>query len=156
MQGYPIKTKDLLDDRIRSKISVVEVECSPDLKSARVQVSIFGETVEKREAFIWLVNNAKVGRWVVEKVEDTEAVKMSYCMRGLGGWVVEEEAGRMNYCTQTIHPPTHPASHPSIHSVQQLIRTASFSSTHPPTHPPQKKKPTNNNNRRFALPSPKR
>jgi ribosome-binding factor A len=36
------------------------VDCSPDLRSARVEVSVFGETVEKREAFIWLVNNAKV------------------------------------------------------------------------------------------------
>ena len=62
-RGYPIKTTDLLDDRIRAKISVVDVNCSPDLKSARVEVSIFGETVEKREAFIWLVNNAKVGRY---------------------------------------------------------------------------------------------
>lgn len=25
-----------------------------------MEVSIFGETVEKREAYIWLVNNAKV------------------------------------------------------------------------------------------------
>ncbi|GAB5036967.1 ribosome-binding factor a [Nannochloropsis oceanica] len=64
-KGYPIKTTDLLDDRIRSKISVVDVECSPDLKSARVEVSIFGETVEKREAYIWLVNNAKAIRFAL-------------------------------------------------------------------------------------------
>ena len=30
--------KHLLDDRVRSKISVVVAECSPDLKSARVEV----------------------------------------------------------------------------------------------------------------------
>lgn len=64
-KGYPIKTADVLDDNIRSKISVVEVNCSPDFSSARVEVSIFGETVEKREAFIWLVNNAKAIRYAL-------------------------------------------------------------------------------------------
>lgn len=64
-KGYPIKTADWLDDHIRSKISVVEVNVSPDLANAKVEVSIFGETVEKREAYIWLVNNAKAIRYAL-------------------------------------------------------------------------------------------
>jgi len=61
-KGYEVKSEDALEDGLRSRISVVDVECSPDIRFAKVAVSIYGETVEKREAFVWLVDNAKAIR----------------------------------------------------------------------------------------------
>jgi ribosome-binding factor A len=74
-QGFPIKTSDWLDDHLRAKISVVDVICAPDLRNARVEVSIFGETVEKREVFVWLVNNAKAIRHALsQQLKDYRSV----------------------------------------------------------------------------------
>ena len=38
-----------------------------------------------------------VGGWVVEKIEETQAVGMSYCGLGLGGWVGGWVGGRGTY-----------------------------------------------------------
>lgn len=66
------------------------MDCSPDLRSARVEVSIFGETVEKREAFIWLVNNAKVGlsvsSWWWEMVGLREGAQRNAVSMGVWRW----------------------------------------------------------------------
>lgn len=61
---------DYLDDRLRQRISVLSADVSPDLRQARITVSIGrGKDQEKSErsnvasdrhrAFSWLVNNAK-------------------------------------------------------------------------------------------------
>ncbi|KAG7363918.1 ribosome-binding factor A [Nitzschia inconspicua] len=67
-----IKGKDVsfLEDDVRSRISIVSVDVSPDLRQARVSVSIRNgkdsssdsyndSTVDKRRAYSWLVENTK-------------------------------------------------------------------------------------------------
>mmetsp|Transcript_24412 Transcript_24412/g.55041 ORF Transcript_24412/g.55041 Transcript_24412/m.55041 type:complete len:223 (+) Transcript_24412:86-754(+) len=54
-----VKTYDPLSDTLREKISVVDVQMSSDLRSARVFVSVFGDAVDKRKAYAWLVEHSK-------------------------------------------------------------------------------------------------
>lgn len=57
-QGYSIKTDDTLEDDLRQKISIVDVDMSPDLRQARITISVFGkETIQKRRAYSWLVKS---------------------------------------------------------------------------------------------------
>jgi ribosome-binding factor A len=59
-----------LEDDLRSRISIVSVDVSPDLRQARVSVSIRGDprsssadsVVDKRRAYSWLVDNTKAIR----------------------------------------------------------------------------------------------
>lgn len=53
-----------LDDELRKRISVVNVDISPDLRQARVSVSVRPSSpedadVDRRRAFSWLVKNTK-------------------------------------------------------------------------------------------------
>lgn len=57
--GHGIKTKDKIDDDVRCKIAVVDVDMSPDLRSAKVFISVYGDVLEKREAYAWCVKNTK-------------------------------------------------------------------------------------------------
>jgi ribosome-binding factor A len=41
-------SRDLKDERIKGVVSIVEVECTSDCRSARVFVSVFGEEDEKK------------------------------------------------------------------------------------------------------------
>jgi len=69
-KGYPIKTEDGLEDELRRRINVVNADVSPDLRQARVTVSVIGrrggggaevdagsEEMDKRRAYSWLVRN---------------------------------------------------------------------------------------------------
>lgn len=60
--GYGIKTRDKIDDDMRCKIAVVDVDMSPDLRSAKVFISVYGDVLEKREAYAWCVKNTKAIR----------------------------------------------------------------------------------------------
>jgi ribosome-binding factor A len=74
-----------LDDELRKRISIVTVDVSPDLRQARVSVSIrsssknsrndeeggYSPAVDKRRAYSWLVDNTKALR-------HTLAQKMSH------------------------------------------------------------------------------
>lgn len=60
--GHDIKTRDKLADDVRCKITVVDVVMSPDLRSANVFVSVYGDVLEKREAYSWCVRNTKAIR----------------------------------------------------------------------------------------------
>eukprot|EP00752_Nemacystus_decipiens_P001455 g1431.t1 len=60
--GHGIKTKDKIDDDMRCRIAVVDVDMSPDLRSAKVFISIYGDVLEKREAYAWCVRNTKAIR----------------------------------------------------------------------------------------------
>lgn len=60
--GHGIKTKDKIDDDMRCKIAVVDVDMSPDLRSAKVFISVYGDVLEKREAYAWCVKNTKAIR----------------------------------------------------------------------------------------------
>lgn len=74
-EGYTIKTKDEIEDKLRKKISVVEVDVSPDLAQAKVFISVYGETFEKREAYIWLVKNTKkIRHALVQKMKGMKRV----------------------------------------------------------------------------------
>lgn len=60
--GHGIKTSNKIADDVRCKISVVDVNMSPDLRSANVFVSVYGDVLEKREAYAWCVKNTKAIR----------------------------------------------------------------------------------------------
>lgn len=64
--GFPIKKVDHIDDDLRRRINVVNADVSPDLRHARVTVSITGRgetsTVDKRRAYSWLVRSTKMIR----------------------------------------------------------------------------------------------
>lgn len=61
---------DYLDDELRQRISVVSTDVSPDLRQARISVSIraakkgadSNPVVDKRRAYSWLVRNTKMIR----------------------------------------------------------------------------------------------
>jgi len=57
-----IKTANPLPDSLRERVSIVNVATSPDLRSAKIFVSIFGDAVEKRRAYAWLVDHSKATR----------------------------------------------------------------------------------------------
>lgn len=61
-QGKGIRTKDKIADDILSKITVVDVDISPDLRSANVVISVYGDVLQKREAYAWCVKNTKAIR----------------------------------------------------------------------------------------------
>uniref|UniRef100_A0A7S2DN30 Ribosome-binding factor A n=2 Tax=Octactis speculum TaxID=3111310 RepID=A0A7S2DN30_9STRA len=48
-----------IGDTLRQKISIVDVHMSPDLRTAKVYVSVFGDIVDRRQAYSWLVMNSK-------------------------------------------------------------------------------------------------
>jgi ribosome-binding factor A len=76
---------DYLDDDLRQRISVVNADISPDLKQARISISVRGPNkhkdteeeeaynpaVDKRRAYSWLVRNTK-------PIRHTLAQKMSH------------------------------------------------------------------------------
>ena len=49
-QGFSIKHSDFLDDDLRRRINVVNVNVSPDLRQARITVSIIAPTAAKRRS----------------------------------------------------------------------------------------------------------
>ena len=66
-----IKGRDVeyLDDELRHRISIVNTDVSPDLRQARVSISVSSlkqagadGTVDKRRAYSWLVRNTKALR----------------------------------------------------------------------------------------------
>lgn len=61
-RGEGIRTRDKISDEILAKITVVDVDVSPDLQSANVFVSVYGNVLEKREAYAWCVKNTKAIR----------------------------------------------------------------------------------------------
>lgn len=69
---------DYIDDELRKRISIVSVDVSPDLRQARVTVSVRkspvsddNPVVDKRRAYSWLVENTK-------PLRHTLAQKMSH------------------------------------------------------------------------------
>mmetsp|Transcript_23201 Transcript_23201/g.33715 ORF Transcript_23201/g.33715 Transcript_23201/m.33715 type:complete len:228 (+) Transcript_23201:117-800(+) len=48
-----------IPEALRKKIAVVDVSMSPDVRSANVFVSIYGEPKEKRLAFAWILKHTK-------------------------------------------------------------------------------------------------
>ena len=69
---------DYIDDELRRRISIVSVDIAPDLRQARVTVSVRKSTmsednpvVDKRRAYSWLVENTK-------PLRHTLAQKMSH------------------------------------------------------------------------------
>ena len=63
-RGYSVKYADPLDDDLLKRINIVNTDVSPDLRNARITISVTGtgsqETVDKRRAFSWLVQNSKM------------------------------------------------------------------------------------------------
>eukprot|EP00565_Helicotheca_tamesis_P008677 CAMPEP_0185732154 /NCGR_PEP_ID=MMETSP1171-20130828/15194_1 /TAXON_ID=374046 /ORGANISM="Helicotheca tamensis, Strain CCMP826" /LENGTH=267 /DNA_ID=CAMNT_0028401571 /DNA_START=66 /DNA_END=869 /DNA_ORIENTATION=+ len=76
-KGYPIKYADYIDDALRRRISVVNADVSPDLRQARITISLVDggksenaesgyeendKVVDQRRAYSWLVKNTKMIR----------------------------------------------------------------------------------------------
>ena len=69
-RGYPIKSDSPLDDDLLKRISIVNADVSPDLRNARITVSVTGKgnadvSVDKRRAFAWLVKHTKSIRYAM-------------------------------------------------------------------------------------------
>lgn len=62
-----VKTSSPLPDTLREKISIVDVSMSPDLRSAKIFVSVFGDAAEKRRAFAWLVEHSKPFKYALSQ-----------------------------------------------------------------------------------------
>lgn len=68
-------TSDYLEGNLRQRISIVKADVSPDLRQARISVSIRDDpntdasdaAMDKRRAYSWLVRNAKPLRHVLSK-----------------------------------------------------------------------------------------
>lgn len=55
-----IKSDDYLEGDLRRRISVVNADLSPDLRQARISISVRGDAVvDQRRAYSWLVRNTK-------------------------------------------------------------------------------------------------
>jgi ribosome-binding factor A len=50
--------RDLKDDRISGLVSITEVECTPDCRSARIFVSVFGDETAQQNTMSALTDNA--------------------------------------------------------------------------------------------------
>ena len=65
-RGYPVKYADPLDDDLLKRINIVNADVSPDLRNARITVSVTGagnsDAIDKRRAYSWLVKNGKMIR----------------------------------------------------------------------------------------------
>eukprot|EP00592_Proboscia_alata_P019106 CAMPEP_0194415748 /NCGR_PEP_ID=MMETSP0176-20130528/14559_1 /TAXON_ID=216777 /ORGANISM="Proboscia alata, Strain PI-D3" /LENGTH=138 /DNA_ID=CAMNT_0039220581 /DNA_START=263 /DNA_END=676 /DNA_ORIENTATION=+ len=59
-RGTEIKNNEFIEDETRALISVVNADVSPDLRQARLTVSILGEDVmAKRVGFNWLMKSER-------------------------------------------------------------------------------------------------
>ena len=54
------------EDLLRST-SISDVEISPDLSYAKIYISVFGNSVEKRQIFVWLCENVGQVRFSLAK-----------------------------------------------------------------------------------------
>jgi ribosome-binding factor A len=57
--GHIKNSDEYLDDDTRRRISVVSADVSPDMRQARISVSIRADALTKRRAYSWLVGNTK-------------------------------------------------------------------------------------------------
>ena len=70
-----IKTKDRVSTEAMLATSILDVNVSPDLRSATATVTTRGDTTIKREAFSWLVRNEKSVRYALAaKLKHTKRV----------------------------------------------------------------------------------
>jgi ribosome-binding factor A len=52
-----IKSNNYPDDQLLRSVTISDIELTADLSIAKVQLSIFGNSVERRQVFVWLCNN---------------------------------------------------------------------------------------------------
>lgn len=62
-----VKTSDKVSPQVLQSTSLVDVEISPDLRSATCVVTTRGDVAAKREAFSWLVRNSKSVRYALAR-----------------------------------------------------------------------------------------
>ena len=62
-----VKTQNPLPDDLQEKISIVDVQMSLDMRACKVFVSVFGDAVEKRQAYAWLVEHSKAFRYALSQ-----------------------------------------------------------------------------------------
>ena len=76
-----IKSTNPLGDSLREKISIVDVQMSADMGTCKVFVSVFGDAVEKRQAFAWLVEHSKPVRYALAQSLRDMKVSSSFCFK---------------------------------------------------------------------------
>jgi ribosome-binding factor A len=62
-----IKAKVYPDEDLLRATSVAEVEVSPDLSYAKIFISVLGNSVEKRQIYVWLCENVGQVRYSLAK-----------------------------------------------------------------------------------------
>jgi ribosome-binding factor A len=77
IKGYAAES---LDDDLRQRISIIKSDLSPDLRQARISVSVRGSrdesrAVDRRRAYAWLVRNTKPIRYSLAQ----QLKHMKYC-----------------------------------------------------------------------------
>ncbi len=63
MRRNSIKTHRPLPETTLERVTIVDVQMSPDLRSAKVYVSVFGDAALKRQAYAWLVEHARAFKY---------------------------------------------------------------------------------------------
>lgn len=70
-----VKTSDRVSSEVLQTTSVIDVQISPDLRSATATITTRGNTAAKREAYTWLVRNAKSVRYALaQRLSHTKRV----------------------------------------------------------------------------------
>jgi ribosome-binding factor A len=77
-RGFPLiqsasPSSSGVPEELRRRISIVDVDISPDLRQARITISIIGnkdEVIEKRRVYSWLVSNTRSIRHALAKRMD--------------------------------------------------------------------------------------
>jgi len=61
--GSPIRYAEYIEEELRRTVNIVNADVSPDLRQARITVSIIGsEAAQKRRIYAWLVDSTKLIR----------------------------------------------------------------------------------------------
>lgn len=62
-----VKTSDRVTPEVLTSTSVIDVQISPDLRSATATITTRGDIAAKREAYSWLVRNAQSVRYALAR-----------------------------------------------------------------------------------------
>jgi len=79
LKGHQIKSDVPLPEALRRKISILDIQMSPDVRSANVFVTVQGETAEKRQAFAWIKKNSRpIRHALAQRLKDMRGVPELY------------------------------------------------------------------------------
>ncbi|GMH87147.1 hypothetical protein TrVE_jg6883 [Triparma verrucosa] len=98
--GYEVKTDSMLDANLRSQISVLDADVSPDLRQARISVSILSAPqhedtdvlppeIAKRRIFSWLTQNTpQIRHALAQRLSHMKGIPhLTFVLSDIGGAV---------------------------------------------------------------------